>query len=153
MRKDKSYTLHDGANAVQVDSFTMVPKRIVDASGSVYHFGNMLHDKRMFPDRDEADILWHVFQQVAHFDGGRQVASGQFSVNTIKLATGLTHKAIWPRLAALQTRKILEYRAGKGTTERGAATINMRLDQWLPPAPKEIRRRPTALADEDLSSS
>ena len=153
MRKDSSYTLHDGTNAVQVASFTMVPKRLIDTCGVAYNFGDMLHDKRLFPDRDESLVLWHVFAQVVHWDEGRQVASGTFSLNTLKLATGLTHKAIWPRLATLQARGILQYRAGKGTTERGTATINMRLDQWLPPVPKEVRRRAIPLADEDLSSS
>jgi hypothetical protein len=154
MRKRESYTLHDGDTTIQVDTFTMVPKRIVDSAGEVRDFDDLIHCPRMFPDRKESLVLWHLFKQIAHWDERRQVAAGSFSVNKIKEATGYDHKTIFTRLESLRKRAIIQWQTGKGSTSTGTAAINLKLHQWQEAPPKIVRRRPTTLdEDEALSSS
>lgn len=101
-------------------------------------------------------VLWQVVRQVLRFDNSRQVASGTFSVNTITKNTGYHHRTIWKRLGVLQARKVLKYRAGKGTVELGEVWLNLRLDEWLPPAEttkKPRGRRAAKMIQADTSEA
>jgi len=136
-----THLLHAGRNHLHVESFTEVPKRVVNADGETVEFDKLLLDPRNFTDATEMMVLWWTVRQVLRFENKRQVAEGAFSVKTITDATGYHHKTVWTRLGALQRRKILEYRAGKGVTTRGSVVLNLRLYEWQPPIPKEKKPR------------
>lgn len=136
-----AYRMDDGRNRLAVESFTSIGKRVVDDDGVAYELDRHLFDPRNFTDQAEQLVLWWVVRQVLRFEGKSQVTSGTFSINTITDATGYHHETIWSRLQALQARKILTYRPGKKTTARGMVILNLRLDEWLPPAPRVKKPR------------
>jgi hypothetical protein len=137
------YLLHNGDDTLYVESYTSLPKRTSDVDGVTHDLDAFLFDPRNFTDQKEQLVLWWVIRQVLRFEPGqkRQVAYGQFSVKCITDHTGYHHATVWKRLGALQSRRILTYRAGKGTTTRGEVILNLRLDKWLPPVPKVRKPR------------
>jgi hypothetical protein len=131
------HTLTNQRESLLVQSFTVVPKRVVDEDGQILDWECWFLDPRNFTDQTEQVVLQHVFRQLAYLASKRQTLAGRISVNQISKTTGYSHRTIYARLQAIHARGIIDYQAAKGSLNQAYVSFNLDFAAWQAPAPKE----------------